>query len=170
VYLLDSTWTDDRAQHIKLAELRGHYQMLAFIFTQCGATCPMLVKSMQHQVRALPADVRKRTRLLLVTIDPEHDTPSVLRQYRRDMRLPLPEWTLLHGSAANVRELAAVVGFNYDRDEAGTFVHSNVVTLLDPEGEIVLQQQGSSNDWSPIADKIRALEAQQAGSRLATVE
>jgi protein SCO1 len=170
IYLLDSVWTDDTGKRVILGDLSGHYQVLAFIFTSCGGACPTLVKSMQRNLRSLPADIRQRTKLLLVSIDPEHDTPRVLHEYRQQMGLAADRWSLLQGSSASVRELAAVVGFNYDRGENGTFAHSNFVTLLDPDGEVVLQHPGSSSSWEAIADKIGMLEAARSPSRATAIE
>lgn len=170
IYLLDSVWTDDAGNRVMLSDLRGRYQVLAFIFTSCGGTCPMLVKTMQRHVRSLPADIRERTKLLLVTIDPEHDSPQVLHEYRQQMGLAVDRWRLLQGSAASVRELAAAVGFSYDRRDDGMFAHANFVTLLDPGGEVVLQHPGTSSSWDAIAQKIAALESTRRASRLVVTE
>jgi protein SCO1 len=156
VYLLDSVWSTDAGRNVRLEQLRGHYQVLAFIFTRCGSACPMLVKDLQRQVAQMPEAVRARSRLLLVTIDPEHDTQQVLRHYRRKMSLRESDWTLLRGREADVRELAAVVGFKYRRGDNDMFVHSDLITLLDPDGEIVMQHQGESGAWQAMSKRIAA--------------
>jgi protein SCO1/2 len=157
VYLLDSQWTTDSSRELKLRELHGHYQVLAFIFTHCSGACPLLVKTIQLKTMSMPKELRKRTRFLLVTIDPQNDTPQVLRRYRRDLSLKESEWTLLNGKETAVRELAAVVGFTYSRAENGMFLHSNLITLLDPRGEIVMQHSGSTDsDWARMIEGIEA--------------
>jgi protein SCO1/2 len=45
-----------------------------------------------------------------------------------------------------VRELAALLGINYQRDARGLFAHSNVITVLNPEGEVAFQQAGLNKD------------------------
>lgn len=138
VYQLQSRWTDDSGRHLTLSELSGRFQIVAFIFTHCGGACPLLVKSLQAQARNLPASARARTRFLLVSMDPERDDVEALHRYRKDMGLD-EQWTLLRAADPEVRELAAVLGFNYQRSPDGQFAHSNQITLLDPSGEIVLQ-------------------------------
>ncbi len=155
VHLLDSQWTTDSSRELKLRDLHGHYQVLAFIFTQCSGACPLLVKTMQLKTISMPKAIRERTRFLLVTIDPENDSPHVLRRYRRDLSLKESEWTLLNGKETAVRELAAVVGFTYSRAQNGMFLHSNLITLLDPAGEIVMQHSGSTDDdWARMIERI----------------
>lgn len=138
VYQLESRWTTDAGRSIKLAELAGQYQIVAFIFTHCAAACPLLVKSLQVQARSMPRRAQERARFLLVSMDPQRDTAPVLQRYRKEMALD-QRWTLLRASDGDVRELAAVLGFNYERTADGQFAHSNQITLLDPGGEIVLQ-------------------------------
>ena len=144
VYQLESQWTTDAGRTLKLAELGGHYQIVAFIFTHCAGACPLLVKSLQLQARSMPAQIRERARFLLVSIDPEQDTVPALQRYRKTMSID-EQWTLLRGNDSDLRELTAVLGFNYERMPNGQFAHSNLITLLDPSGEIVLQQPSADD-------------------------
>ena len=138
VYQLQSRWTTDEGRELELGVLGGRHQVVAFIFTTCAGVCPLLVKSLQIQARALSPQVRERTGFVLVSIDPAQDSVEALKRYRKSMALDA-NWTLLRGSEADLRELTAVIGFNYEKLPNGQFAHSNLITLLDPDGEIVLQ-------------------------------
>ena len=109
---------------------------------------------MQMFSRNMPADIKGRIRFLLVTVDPEQDTLAILRDYRREMKLDR-RWKLLRGSPEDVRELAAVLGFNYEQIESGQFAHSNLVTVLDRRGEIVHQQNDFASDNRQVIEVIR---------------
>jgi protein SCO1/2 len=164
VYQLDSSWVEDNGQALKLGALEGNMQLLALIYTTCEGSCPITVKSMQMFSRSMPADIKGRIRFLLVTVDPDHDTLEVLRKYRRDMKLER-RWKLLRGSGEDVRELAAVLGFNYEQIESGQFAHSNLVTVLDWRGEIVHQQNDFASDTKAVVEVIRQQQGQQQGPR-----
>jgi len=165
IYQLDSPWVEDNGQPLELRRLAGHVQVLALIYTTCTGVCPILVKELQAFSRDLPADLKDHTRFLLVTVDPQHDTIAALRQYRRDMKLDDARWKLLRGSPADVRELAAVLGFNYEQVDSGQFVHSNLVTVLDPRGQIVHQQSGLSGNAEGVVDAIRKARAPPGPAR-----
>jgi protein SCO1/2 len=154
VYQLDSSWVEDNGRELRLGALEGDMQLLALIYTTCTGACPVTVKSMQMFSRNMPADLKGKIRYLLVTVDPEQDTLPVLREYRREMKLD-KRWKLLRGSAGDVRELAAVLGFNYEQIESGQFAHSNLVTVLDRQGEIVHQQNDLGSDTKAIIEAIR---------------
>jgi protein SCO1 len=143
LYQLASTWTTDDEKQIRLTDLRGRSQILALIFTTCSGTCPLTVKELQQLESAMPNRIAKRTRFVLVTIDPA-DSTAALREYRRTMKLD-DHWTLLRSAPDAIRELAATLGFNYEK-QGDQFAHTNLVTVLDPRGNIVHQQPGAGGN------------------------
>jgi len=149
LYQLTSAWTTDADRVIQLRELHGRYVVVALIFTSCTSTCPLVVKELKIFADAMPQNIKKQTCFLLVTLDP-HDSTTVLRRYRQEMRLDERQWTLLRGSPDAVREFAAVLGINYEAIDAQQFLHTNLVTLLNPQGEIVHQQQGAGGDMREL--------------------
>ena len=162
LYHLDTSWMEDNGRAFRLGDLRADAKVVVLFYTRCTGTCPATVKALQMFERAESAADKARTRYLLFTVDPEADTLVVLRDYRRTMRLPRPGWKLLRGSSRDIRKLAAILGFNYQQIEAGEFVHSNLVTVLNPRGEIVHQQNGVGGDQAALADAVhRALSDEQ---------
>jgi protein SCO1/2 len=146
LYLLDSTWTSDVGRRIKLGALQGRPQIVAMFFTQCEYACPILVGELKALEAKLPDEVRGKVDFLLVSMDPKRDTPAELASFRRKRELTPERWTLLRGEADDVRELAALLGVNYAEDARGQFAHTNLITLLNAEGEIVLQHAGLKQD------------------------
>ncbi len=154
LYLLDSTWTSDVGREVKLGVLRGRVQVVAMFFSHCEYACPIVVEDMKRIERALPAALRDRVDFLLVSFDSERDTPEALRAFRENRKLGTAHWTLLRGREDDVRELAALLGINYQRDARGQFAHSNVIHLLNSEGEVIAQQTGLNKDGGEIVTAI----------------
>jgi len=158
LYQLESVWTTDHDKILRLVELQGRYTILSLIFTKCAGTCPLLVKELQEFGASLPPDIKNQTRFVAITIDPA-DTSEALLQYRHEMRLDEQQWILLRGAPVAVRELAAVLGFNYaktgEQIDDPQFSHSNLLTLLNPRGEIIHQQQGSGGNLGELISIIR---------------
>jgi protein SCO1 len=142
IYQVDASWVTDAGQPFKLAALRGHPVVLAMFFTSCGYACPRIVADMARLEQSLPAETRAQVRFVLVSFDDARDTPAALRTYREAHGLGAARWTLLRGEGADVRELAAVLGVNYRKEANGLFSHSNLITVLNSEGEIVHQRNG----------------------------
>lgn len=157
IYQLTSSWTNDAGKTIQLRELRGRPQVVAMIFTSCQGACPLLVQQMRQLSDALPPSARTNAGFLLVTFDPKRDTPEVLHAYRATRNLPENQWTLLQGSEDDVRELALVLGVKYRQDANGRFIHSNLITILDAEGEIAFQKAGLEDATQELAAKLNRL-------------
>ena len=154
IYQLDSEWISDVGRKIKLGVFAGRPQVVALFFTHCEYACPIIVNDLRRIEAALPERLRDRVDFLLVSIDTERDTPEVLHAYRESRKLPLAHWSLLHGGAEDVRELAALLGVNYRKDARGQYAHSNTITLLNARGEIVRQLNGLNQDIAPFVQTI----------------
>ncbi len=159
LYLLDSKWTSDVGRTIPLSVLRGRPQIVAMFFTHCEYACPIIVNDLRKLESALPGNLREKVDFLLVSFDAKRDTPEVLANYRRKEKLPAKNWTLLRGAEDDVRELAALLGINYAPDARGQFAHSNLITVLNSEGEITFQQPGLNTSPAALLAAITRLAA-----------
>lgn len=116
-------------------QLRGRVWVANFIFTRCPTVCPRLTSKMfdiQHRTRNLGETFH----LVSFTVDPEHDTPAVLRDYAREHRASQRAWTFLTGERPAV-EAALLegfkVGFGADEGAPLGIFHSSRFVLVDQE-------------------------------------
>jgi len=142
IYQLETSWTDDSARPIKLRTLKGRPQIVTMFFSHCNYACPLLVQQMKQIEERLPKSLIKKVGFVLVSYDTERDTPEALLNYRKQHQLSVERWTLLRGEYDDILELSALLGVRFKKDAAGDFMHSNVITLLNSEGEIAFQQTG----------------------------
>jgi protein SCO1/2 len=146
IYQTDSVWTNDEQKQIKLSALAGRPQVIVMFFARCQFACPIIVNDMKRIEAALPGNVRGAIGFTLVSFDAKHDTPSALAEYRRTRDLREKNWTLLCGRPDDVLELAALLGIKFKENTSGQFAHSNVITILNAQGEIVRQEVGLNQD------------------------
>jgi protein SCO1/2 len=157
LYQLESKWISDVGRTIKLGHLRGRPQIVAMFFSHCEYACPILVGQLKKLEAAMPQELKSNVDFLLVSFDSKRDTPKALADYRAKIRLSPERWTLLTGGAEDVRELAALLGINYQRDSRGQFSHSNLITVLNAEGEIVFQQTGLDTATDQLLSELNKL-------------
>ena len=153
IYQVTGRWTNDGTKDVSLADFRGRPVVVAMFFAQCDYACPLLVSDMIRLRESLPKEAKEKTQFVLVSFDSARDTPAALKAYRERMKLG-EAWTLLHGEASAVQELAMVLGVKYKQDARGQFSHSNLITILTAEGEIAHQRNGLAGD---IGEASRAL-------------
>ena len=144
LYQTDSEWTTDAGEKMKLAGLSGKPQVIIMFFARCQAACPLLVNDMKNIESALPKSLRDRVGFTLVSFDADHDTTAALKDYRKLRNLD-KHWTLLSGNPNSIQELAALLGMRYQNAGSG-FTHSNLITILNANGEIVYQHAGLTQD------------------------
>jgi protein SCO1/2 len=152
-------WATDRGKQVKLGELGGRPQIVAMFFANCQFACPIIVNDMKRIAAALTPELRARVGFTLVSFDTKRDTPAALAAYRLTHALPAQNWTLLHGEPDDVLELAALLGLKFKEDANGQFAHSNVITILNAQGEIAHQEIGLNQDIQETARLLRQLAA-----------
>jgi protein SCO1/2 len=155
--------TDADGRTHTLAELRGEPFVASMVYTQCQSVCPRVTADLRTLERALPADVRDRTRFLLFSLDPGRDTPAALAAFAERHSLDRRHWRLLASSEEDMRTLAAVLGVRFRPDAGGEIAHSAVVVVCDADGVVRHRQVGIKDGVEPlvaaVADAARAGDA-----------
>lgn len=158
VYALKMSLTDQTGQPASLAAFRGHPVLITMFYGSCPRACPLLISKMKLLEQHLsPAD-RDDLRVLLVTLDPQRDTPEVLAGLAAAHGVDLSRWKFLRTGDAAVRELAAVLGVKYHRLAGGAIWHTSVIVSLDREGRIVGRTEGLDLDLKPLEDSLARAE------------
>jgi len=150
-----SLWENREKKKAPLSQLRGRPQIVAMVYTRCQFACPRIIADLKHIESQLSPDAAGEAEFTLVTIDPERDTVDAFNEYARKQNLDRKRWNFLRGEPADILELAALLGVKYKRLWDGEYSHSNIITLLNAEGEIVAQLEGLGADAS---DFVRAAE------------
>lgn len=143
LYQLEGTWETDRGDSLSFSAFRGYPVVLTLMYSHCTAACPLLVNDMKRIDLQTPSG--EPTQFVLVTMDPERDTPEQLARFKEGYMLG-ERWTLLRGTPENIRTLAALLGIRYRPEEGGEYAHSNIVSILDAEGRLVHQDEGLGTD------------------------
>lgn len=97
--------TDQGSKPVTNESFRGSPWAAAFVFTRCPMACPRVTNAM----RGVQEDAKRRNvplRFVSFTVDPEFDTPEVLRKYAESYRADLSSWSFLTGDASTIRRTA----------------------------------------------------------------
>lgn len=154
VFQLPHVWKNQADQSMRLADLGGKSFVLAMVYTSCEFSCPRIIADMRNIEKQIPAAQRGYVQMVLVSIDPENDTPERLKAFAKEQKFDLNHWTLLTGTQDTVQEMAAVLGFKYKKTTPIDFAHSNLISVFDPAGKMVFQQEGIAADPHPILQSL----------------
>jgi len=154
IFNLTTKWNTEEGVTIQLKELKGKTLVMVMIYTTCKVACPRLVSDM----RSIEKQVFKRNLddvlFVLVSIDPETDTPKRLKEFAIENYMDGEQWTFLQGTVSSVREFANVLAVKYKEISPIDFSHSNIISVFDKNGELVHQQEGLGVDNKETVSKI----------------
>ncbi|SEA65636.1 SCO family protein [Bizionia paragorgiae] len=142
IFNLTSTWRNEEGEEFQLKALKGKTLVMVMIYTSCKAACPRLVADMRNIEAQIPKDKLKNIDFVLVSIDPEVDTPERLKDFAIENQMDDSHWTFLQGTVGGVREFANVLSVKYKEISPIDFSHSNIISVFNAEGELMHQQEG----------------------------
>lgn len=134
VFMLDLKWKNEASQEVRIDRFKGRWVIVSMMYTSCQSSCPMIVQKLLKLEKQLKSE-NKKAEFLLVTFDPDRDTPAHLKRYREKNSLNEAVWNFWSGSEADTRKLSMALGIKYAKDpETDEFMHDNKVVLLGPDG------------------------------------
>jgi protein SCO1/2 len=139
LYQLEAPLTTQDGKPVGLDTYRGKPVLVTMFYAGCQATCPLIIDTLRAIERKLDPAQRQELRVLLVTIDPEHDTVEALAVTARERRLDTARWTLARTDETHVRRIAAALGQQYRRLPDGQYSHSTLITVLGADGRMLAQ-------------------------------
>ena len=113
----------------------GKVMVIFFGFTQCPDVCPTAMAELAQVREKLSPEQREQVQIIMISVDPQRDTPAVLKQYVSAFD---PSFVGLTGSDEQIAKVAASFKAYYKKVESGqsyTMEHSSGLYVLDTEGE-----------------------------------
>jgi protein SCO1/2 len=138
----DFKLTSQDGKPIALADLRGKVVAVTFIFTLCSATCPVLTPMMSMVQDRLGPDFGTNVAFVSITVDPDRDTPDVLKLYAQMHGADVPGWTFLTGEPAAVQNVIRRYGVLASKTVDGDVEHSFLTSIIDRRGVLRVQYLG----------------------------
>ncbi len=127
---------DHDGKSVSLADLRGKWLLVDFVYTHCPGPCPILTGVHVDVQRALPAELRERVHLVSISLDPARDTPELMKAYALARGADLSGWSFLTGSASEINAVLSDYGVGSGVQANGEIEHLVITFLIDDQGRI----------------------------------
>ncbi len=155
----DFQLTDQNGQAFRGQSLFGKIWVADFIYTQCPGPCPRMTSQM-HQVQAATERMRD-VALVSFTVDPDHDSPTVLAAYAKVHHAQHERWYFLTGGQSALNQLCRNV-FKLGNVD-GSLEHSTRFVLVDKKSQIRGYYDTSETGSIPkLIDDIHAVAREQS--------
>ena len=134
----------------RVLPLASHFRektlLLSFMFTRCPdrTLCPAISGKFAYLQQHLDA---KRFALAEITLDPQYDSPEVLRRYGATFGARPEAWVLLTGTGSTIQRLLDAFNISSMRVSSSNFLHDDRLFIVSPEGRVASVVQTA--DWDP---------------------
>lgn len=143
----DATLVDQDERVVHLAKAyAGKTLLLSFIFTRCPdkTLCPAISGKFAYMQSHLDPE---RFALVEITLDPQYDSPAVLRQYAASYGAKVAIWHLLTGTGSSLQRLLDQFGINSLRISSANFIHNDRLFIVAPSGVVAFTAE--TGGWDP---------------------
>ena len=146
--------------------IKNKIAVIGFIYTHCPDICPLTTHNMQLAQESLSSSELKDVQFILVSFDPERDTPSVLREYASVRNMNMEHWMLLTGNEKNIDSLISVFNvkafhddttFNQKGEPEYFMIHTDRISLVDQKGHLRQNYKGSTAKPEKLDEDINQL-------------
>ncbi|MEE8057055.1 MAG: SCO family protein [Pseudomonadales bacterium] len=134
-------------------DFRGQYLLLSFGFSHCKHVCPTTLQNWALMMKKLPDAKAARLQPIMITLDPERDSPAHIDQYSK---LFNPTFLGLSGSLEQIAKTAENFRVSYHKVAVGDdyqINHSSLSFLIDPNGQVI-DYFGFGTPSQQLAEKI----------------
>ncbi|MDJ0663876.1 MAG: SCO family protein [Acidimicrobiia bacterium] len=140
---------------VRMTDFEGKVVVVYFGYTFCPDVCPATLNKLAKSL-ALLGDRAEDVQVMMVSVDPDRDTPELLKDYVTHFH---PDFIGVTGDEATVNRVATLYGVVYERAEGSvgtgyTIDHTSTVILVDREGylKLVLPFEGSAEQIAADID------------------
>lgn len=150
--------TDQDGRALGASSLAGELLVLNFMFSSCPGPCPRITQLIAKTRELLPKESRERIRFLSITVDPENDTPEVLKGFAKRHAADAPTWRFVRTSAHDLEELALRLTVFDPTGPKAPPAHSTKLYLFDRTGRALQRYDGNLVDAPHLARELLAAE------------
>ena len=134
----DFTLIDQNNKNISLADYRGRPVFVTFIYTNCPDACPLILKSKEEMTESFEKGMGETGLVIMaITVDPDVDTPDILKAYAKRLEVDGEDLHLLTGKPETVKKSLLDYGIATEKDEkSGLVGHAVIGYTITGEGKI----------------------------------
>jgi protein SCO1 len=134
----------------------ARWSSVTFIYASYADTCPLLIAKLAGLQDRLGRDFGLRVFFVAITLDPERDTPEVLKRYAESHGARPEGWALLTGTPSEIRDIPRRYGVYYKRQERGDVDHTFLTSVVDRSGTLRVQYLGVRFDPNGLLKDIQS--------------
>lgn len=162
-----NTFLDQDSAKVEFPKIiKDKITLMAMVYTHCPDICPMTTHNMQLIEQRLPDELKDNVKFVIISFDPNRDTPAVLKKFAEIRDIKFNNWFLLSGDMNNTKDVmlkfdikAIPADSTYDDDSELSYsvIHTDRISLIDQNGRLRSNYKGSTANLDMIIEDIKYL-------------
>lgn len=162
-----NTFLNQDGVEVNFPELtKGKITLMTMVYTHCPDICPMTTHNMHLIEQKLPDKIKNDVKFIVISFDPNRDTPAVLKKFAELRDYDFNKWSFLSGDDQNTKEVmlkfdvkAIFTDSTYsDNGELSyNIIHTDRMSLIDQNGRLRNTYKGSVANLDEVVEDIKYL-------------
>ncbi len=149
-------------KEFQFSDLKGKVVVLSFIYTNCPDICHLTSSKLNLFKKSLDQEVTENLYFVSISFDPDRDSPEILREHVRHMKLDLANWSFVTGNQFQIKKVLEAAGIDPfiqsgADSKSYTYNHRDRISLVDRDGQIRKHYKGTAFDEKQLSKDIQAL-------------
>jgi protein SCO1/2 len=163
----DIILTSQDGQEFTFSQLEGKVIVVSYIYTNCPDICHIISAKLNAFKNKLKENgIQDKVYFVSITLDPERDTPEVLKRHAKMMNLDLTNWVFVTGDKNSIDSTIKVAGMEAIKgpivvsakgESSYEIAHQNRISLVDEKGRIRKHYRGTTFDMEELLQDIKSL-------------
>ena len=155
------TFTDQDGNSFSKDDMKGKIWISDFVFTNCTTVCLPMTSNLLKLREQLDSEGIENVEFVSFSVDPEIDTPEVMKEYFSKLGVDFSRWHFLTGYSQKEIEAFALENFKVlvqKPDSSDQVAHGTSFSLVDEEGTIIQNYSGIDVPYDEIIKHIKILQ------------
>jgi len=154
LYNVPIIWTDNTNRKVSLSHWAGESVVITMAYTSCRFSCPLIVRKLK-KIEKLLFEAGHKAEFIVITMDPQVDTPEVMAKHMKERGIDQPNWHFLRGNKQDTRKMSLLLEYNFQKTpESIDYMHSNIIHLLNEQGAIAATLAGLNADEQKLLENV----------------
>lgn len=158
----DFEFTTQDGETLALEDLKGQWWVADFVFTNCTSVCLPMTSNMASLQEKINEENLEDVHLVSFSVDPDYDSPEVLKDYAEQYDADLSTWSFLTGYDFDTIKELSIKSFRnlVQEPEPGSdqVMHGTRFFLVDPDGKIIKNYDGmKADEMNSIVEDLKVL-------------
>ena len=112
IFRQSDVWTTEKGESFKFSDPSNGKTIVTMAYTECKKNCPLFTMEKLKELQKGFSHLKQTANFYVITLDPEHDKPKVLAEFKKDKKLSFDNWHFLVADKKQTKKTSEYIGLS----------------------------------------------------------